>query len=236
MSLAVPAPERPRGGPKGDGSSPGGPTGGRERHGKRRTRPPVGGRVARDGRGEATLIGEGEAGGAARSGEISLPREVEEVLGRFRTCEFSTMARSGTPIAWPVAALWRPKEGRFVLTTSVGLAQKALNVRREPKVSLLFSDPTASGLGDAPAVLVQGDADAPDEVRTSAEGFEDYWEKLFERQPSGGMYGANALARYLFDWYYMRIYLFVRPRRFLWWPRGDFGRPPKRLEVARSAG
>ena len=192
---------------------------------------PVRGRDIRYEIGEAILTREDEAGRAVRPGGISLPQEVEEVLGRFRTCEFSTMARSGTPIAWPVSALWRPAEGRFVLTTSVGLAQKALNVRREPKVSLLFSDPTASGLERPAAVLVQGDAEAPDEVKTSPEGFEDYWRRLFERQPSGGMYGANALARYLFDWYYMRIYLFVRPRRVLWWPEGDFRRPPKRLEV-----
>jgi hypothetical protein len=54
-----------------------------------------------------------------------------------------------------------------VITTSVGLKQKALNVRRDPRVSLLFSDPTASGLADPPAVLVQGEVTSPDEVRTS---------------------------------------------------------------------
>ena len=178
--------------------------------------------------------GIGATGAGAPGALPALPPEVEEVLGRFRTCEFSTLARSGTPIAWPVAALWRPGEGRFVITTSVGLARKALNVRRDPRVSLLFSDPTASGLEEPPAVLVQGDAVSPDEVRTSPAGFEDYWERLFERQPAGAMYGANPLARYLFDWYYMRLYLFVRPRRFLWWPDGDFGRPPQRLEADRA--
>lgn len=175
-------------------------------------------------------------GGGTQGTMPALPREVEEVLGRFRTCEFSTLARSGAPIAWPVAALWRPEEGRFVLTTSVGLAQKALNVRRDPRVSLLFSDPTASGLDDPPAVLVQGDAQAPDEVKTGPKGFEDYWKRLFERQPAGSMYGANQLTRYLFDWYYMRLYVFVRPRRVLWWPKGDFGKPPERLEVAGRVG
>ena len=182
------------------------------------------------------MIGEGGAGEGVTPGRISLPQEVEEVLGRFRTCEFSTLAGNGAPIAWPVSALWRPEEGRFVLTTSVGLAQKALNVRREPRVSLLFSDSTASGLENPPSVLVQGDAESPDEVRTSPAGFEDYWKRLFERQPAGEMYGGNALTRYLFDWYYMRLYVFVRPRRVLWWPGGDFGRTPERLEVAGRVG
>ena len=166
----------------------------------------------------------------------ALPPGVEEVFRKFRTCEFSTLARDGTPITWPMTALWRPEEGRFVLTTSVGLAQKALNVRREPKASLLFSDPTASGLENPPAVLVQGDAEAPDEVRTSPAGFEDYWSRLFERQPAGAMYGAHPLTRYLFDWYYVRLPLFVRPRRVLWWRGGDFGRRPERWEVAGRVG
>ena len=183
------------------------------------------------------MTGKEDARGTEARGVVPcLPREVEEVLGRFRTCEFSTLARNGTPIAWPVAALWRPTEGRFVLTTSVGLARKALNARRDPRVSLLFSDPTASGLEAPPAVLVQGDAQAPDEVRTSTAGFEDYWGRLFERQPAGDMYGSNPLARYLFDWYYMRLYVFVRPRRFLWWPEGDFGRTPEKLEVTGRVG
>ena len=158
------------------------------------------------------------------------------MLHEFRTCEFSTLARDGTPIAWPVVALWRPEEGRFVITTSVGLKQKALNVRRDPRVSLLFSDPTASGLADPPAVLVQGETTSPDEVRTSPAGFEEYWRRLFERQPKGSMYSANPLARYLFDCYYMRLYIFVRPRRILWWPQGDFGRAPEELEVVDSVG
>ncbi len=34
-----------------------------------------------------------------------LPPEVEEVFREFRTCEFSTVARDGTPIAWPLVTL-----------------------------------------------------------------------------------------------------------------------------------
>jgi hypothetical protein len=37
----------------------------------------------------------------------------------------------------------------------------------EPRVALLFSDPTASGLRSAPQVLVQGTATCPDQVVTA---------------------------------------------------------------------
>ncbi len=163
---------------------------------------------------------------------IGLPPEVGAVFDEFRTCEFSTLARDGAPITWPTATLWQPEEDRFVITTSIGLVQKALNARRNPKVSLLFSDPTASGLENPPAVLVQGDAEVTDGIKTSPAGFEEYWRSLFERQPAGTVYGANPLTRYLMDWYYMRLYIFVRPRRIVWRPGDDSGREPDEVEVA----
>ena len=97
----------------------------------------------------------------------------------FRTCEFSTQARDGTPITGPLVTLWRPEERRFVLMASIGLPRKAINIRRDGRASLSFSDPTASGLQNPPAVLVQGDVTVLEEVRTSFAGFEDYCELSF---------------------------------------------------------
>ena len=166
-----------------------------------------------------------------RSRAIDLPPELEAVFREFRTCEMSTLARDGSPITWPTLPFWRPDEGRFLITTSIGLPHKAFNIRRNPRVSLLFSNPTASGLTEPPAVLVQGDADAPEEVTASVEGFEDEVRRVFRRQPASGFYSSNPITRYLFDWYYMRLTIYVSPRRILWWPGGDFERSP--LEVDR---
>ena len=161
----------------------------------------------------------------------NLPLEVEAVFREFRTCEMSTLARDGSPITWPTLPFWRPDEGRFLITTSIGLPHKAFNIRRNPRVSLLFSNPTASGLTNPPAVLVQGDGEAPDEVVTSVEGFEDEVRRVFRRQPASGFYSSNPITRYFFDWYYMRLTIYVSPRRILWWPGGNFERSP--LEVDR---
>src|SRR5262249_42658576 len=141
-------------------------------------------------------------------------------------------ARDGTPITWPTIPFWEPARGRFRITTSIGLPQKALNARRDRRVSLLFSDPTASGLTAPQAVLVQGDAEAPGEVGASIEGFEGELRQVFERQPAAGFYSSNPVTRALFDWYYMRLMILVTPRRILWWPGGDCSRPPEALEVA----
>jgi hypothetical protein len=178
------------------------------------------------------MAGAGEVRVGSRAGErVSLPPEVEGVFRELRTCEFSTLARDGTPITWPLITLWRPEERRFVLTTSIGMPQKAFNIRRDPRVSLLFSDPTASGLENPPAVLVQGEAEAPDAIQTSPDYLPEYWRRIFEIQPAGKVYGSNPPMRRLMDFYYMRLYIFVRPRRVLVWPDGDFGRQPQEVEV-----
>jgi hypothetical protein len=127
---------------------------------------------------------------------------------------------------------WRHEEGRFLINDSIGLPHKAFNVRRNPQVSLLISDPTASGLTDPPAALVRGDAESPDEVTASVEGFEDELRRAFCRQPASGFYSGNPIARCLCDWYYMRLVIHVTPRRILWWPEDDFWQAP--LEVNRK--
>lgn len=159
-----------------------------------------------------------------------LPAEVRAVFRAFRTCEFSTLARDGTPITWPTLPFYDEENGRFLVTTSISLPQKVYNVRRDGRVALLFSDSTASGLDAPPAVLVQGDAEAPDEISTSVRGFEDALRLVYRRQPASAMYSANPLTRALFDWYSMRLLIYVAPRRILWWPRGDFARAPVRVE------
>jgi hypothetical protein len=162
----------------------------------------------------------------------NLPPEVIAVFGAFRTCEFSTLARDGTPVTWPTLPFYDEASGRFLITTSIGLPVKVFNVRRDPRVSLFFSDPTASGLHAPPAVLVRGDAEAPDEVSTGLSGFEDAVRAVYERQPASAFYSSNRLTRALFDWYYMRLLTWITPRRVLWWSEGDFTRPAHELEVA----
>ena len=164
---------------------------------------------------------------------IFLPPEVAAVFREFRVCELTTLAQDGTPTTWPLAARYQP-DGRFLMTTSIGFPQKAFNIRRNPRVSMLFSDSTGSGLNTPPAVLVQGDAVAEDKIITSVEGLEEYWrETIFRRQPASEIIGGNAITPKLMDWYYMRLLIFVTPRLIQWWPNGDFTQPAHQLEVNR---
>jgi general stress protein 26 len=163
---------------------------------------------------------------------LTLPPEVAAVLREFRVCEFTTFAKDGTPTTWPTSARYEPEAMRFLITTSIGLPQKAFNIRRNPCVALLFSDTTGSGLTSPPAVLVQGEAIVPDKVVSSPKGLEDYWrDTIFRRQPATEALSRNPVMRRLMDWYYMRLLIWVTPRRILWWPERDFTRPAQEVEV-----
>ncbi|MFF3417351.1 pyridoxamine 5'-phosphate oxidase family protein [Streptomyces sp. NPDC002698] len=132
-----------------------------------------------------------------------------DVLDAYRTCEFATLGRDGTPLAWPTAVRRRP-DGTLLLSTSLAFAQKALNIRRDGRVALLFSEPTGSGLKEPRQIFVGGRAECPDEIMTGPQGAEDYWRTLFERQPHSRAYVLPPLRRVM-DWYYLRLLITVTP-------------------------
>ncbi|MFJ7076884.1 pyridoxamine 5'-phosphate oxidase family protein [Streptomyces sp. NPDC098781] len=136
-----------------------------------------------------------------------------DVLDAYRTCEFVTLGKDGTPLVWPTA-VWRRPDGTLLLSTSVAFAQKALNIRRDGRVALLFSDPTGSGLEQAPEIFVGGRAECPDEISTGPQGAEDYWRMLFERQPHSKAYVSFPLRRTM-AWYYLRLLITVTPERVI---------------------
>jgi hypothetical protein len=124
------------------------------------------------------------------------------------------------------------------MTTSIGLSQKAFNIRRNPKVALLFSEPKASGVAQPGAVLVQGNATAEDRIVTdisSTPELEAYFiENIFARQPAGRMW-STWLGRLVLPSYYMRILVYVTPTRIRWWPTRDFATVPQDIQLEEMA-
>lgn len=166
-------------------------------------------------------------------------RDLRALVDDYRTCELATLTRRGLPMAWPTAPLVEAGTGRITITTSVALPQKAYNVRRDPRVAVLFSDPTGSGRSDLPQVLVRGTAVCPDEIHTSPLGLEEYWSRLYERQASSTDVSANALSRWLMDWYHFRLVITVTPTSVEVLPPlaapGVPGRPAGRPEPGADA-
>ena len=174
--------------------------------------------------------------GAAKQSEAAVRTEnvydAMAIIQSYRTCEFTTVFRDGAPQTWPVSPLLLA-DGRLLLCTSIGFPQKAFNIRRNPKVSLLSSEPTGSGLSTPGAVLICGDAVAEDRViadTTSLPELGDLVRTVIERQPSS-RFMSSFVGRRLLPSYYWRLAIYVTPVQAFFWPTRDFTAPPEPVDL-----
>ena len=164
---------------------------------------------------------------------LRLPQEVESVLREFFTCEFTTVNRQGQPLTWPTVPYFHQPAGQIIVAASIAFPVKALNARRHPQVSLLYSDPTGAHLAHSPAVLVQGDTRVFEMDQEPPPAWtREILKMSVRRQPDSKKYLRNRVARRLFLFYYQRLAIIVEPRRILVWPQRDFGQAPQEIEVA----
>jgi hypothetical protein len=160
----------------------------------------------------------------------ALPYAVQEAFQRFVTCELTTIDSRGRPITWPVTPFYSPGDAHISLTTGLGWPKKAREARRNPRVSLLFSDPTGSDMARPSMVLVQGTAEVDDgDLDANRERYARDTAAKFgrEEKPAPG-------AR--FDWYFTRIYIHVLPERVYVWREGDCEAEPDLIELAEPGG
>src|SRR5690349_16738764 len=130
----------------------------------------------------------------------SLPQHVRDVFERFVTTEYTTIDKHGQPITWPVTPYHHPEEGCVDVTTGLGYPKKAWDARANPKVSLLFSDSTGSGLENPAMVLVQGTAEVDD--RDLAHNRERYFKESGDKLPETKSQHPPKFMRGMFSWYY----------------------------------
>jgi hypothetical protein len=166
----------------------------------------------------------------------SLPTAARDAFGRFVTTELTTVGARQQPITWPVTPYYEDGAATIDVTTGLGYPKKADDAKRHPSVALLFSDPTGSELANPAQVLVQGVADVDD--RDLAANRERYWRESREKLPATADMHPPKPMRALFNWYYTRIYIKVRPERVFVWPGGDVTAEPEllgaHLEEVRS--
>jgi hypothetical protein len=162
----------------------------------------------------------------------SLPAEIQSVFDRFVTTEYTTIDGRGQPITWPVTPYYQPGEACIDVSTALGTPKKADDAAANPRVALLFSEPTGSGLSGPPMVLVQGIADVDDrDLRANRDR---YLRESLEKLPGTALRQPLEVIKRLgvLDWYYERIYVHVRPRRvYVWWG-GRSSSPPEVFEAS----
>ena len=166
----------------------------------------------------------------------SLPQEVRETFETFLTTEFVTVDSRQQPIVWPVTPYYRQGGQTIDVTTGIGYPKKAEDARRNPRVALLFSDPTGSGVESGIQVLVQGSAQVDD--ADLAANRDRYRREALEKLPAAKDQLPPKFLEGLFSWYFERLYVKVRPERVFVWRDGDLAREPEihdaHMEEVRS--
>ncbi len=151
-------------------------------------------------------------------------------IDAYRVAEFVTLARAGSPVGWPLNP---DLEGdRLVFSTGYVYPAKARNAQRDPRVAVLYSDPTASRRTDAdPLVLVQGRCEVLDaDLQANTERY--VAQHIRTASPLAPLLKVPML-RQLLVGYLTRIWMEVVPERVLSWPRT--GSPP-RVARCESSG
>src|SRR4029453_3694381 len=164
----------------------------------------------------------------------SLPEDVQRVFETFITTEFTTVDQRGQPISWPVTPYYRRGGPCIDVSTGLGYPKKAKDARLNPKVAMLFSDPTGCGMEDAPQVLVQGTAEVDDADLDANR--ERYLRESAAKLPETVKMAPPKALRRFFDWYYTRIYVHVRPERVYVWPGGDATNEPQLFHAHMEGG
>jgi hypothetical protein len=161
---------------------------------------------------------------------------VRDVFSSFVTTELTTVDEHGQPITWPVTPYYSDGASCIDVTTPLGYPKKANDARANPLVSLLFSDPTGSGVESPPMVLVQGSADVDD--RDLEANRERYARESAAKRPNLGLLQPPEFVRRFMGGYFSRIYIHIRPERVYVWPGGDIDAEPElydaHMEEVRS--
>lgn len=156
----------------------------------------------------------------------NLPSWVTAAFDGYRTAEVTTLTPRGSPSTFPLSGRWDPRTGTFLFTTSVGFARKARNVRRNPRMAILWSYPVGSDLRPGPVVLVQGDGKVHDDLAANAAAFAGMADAWADLQPSFRMIWSSARWRWWCRYYLTRIFIECTPRRIRAWRDGDTSKPP----------
>jgi hypothetical protein len=149
-------------------------------------------------------------------------------IDAYRVAEFVTLAGDGSPVGWPLTP--DLERSRLVFSTGYVYPGKARNAQRDPRVAVLYSDPTASGRTDAdPLVLIQGRCEVFDQdLQANTERY--VAQHIRTASPLAPMLRVPKL-RQLLVGYLTRIWMEVVPEREISWPRTDI--PPTSLVASR---
>jgi nitroimidazol reductase NimA-like FMN-containing flavoprotein (pyridoxamine 5'-phosphate oxidase superfamily) len=153
--------------------------------------------------------------------------QIVETLENALICEFTVVSPSGRPITHPLLPLYNYEESRLYVTSSVLFSKKLDHIKKNPKVSALFSNREGIRVSPYRTVLVKGIA------KVGEEDIHHGWEKLLPLWRKKEPYIDNFVKmRYALPLFWDRSIIEIHPSKLYLWPNGDTGNPPKVFEVS----
>jgi len=160
-----------------------------------------------------------------RSIADSDPRIIE-TLENALICEFTAVSHTGRPITHPLLPLYDPEKSRLYVTSSVLFSKKLDHIKKNPKVSALFSNREGIRVSPYRTVLIKGKA------KVSEEDVHRGWEKLLPLWRKKEPYIDNFVKmRYALPLFWERSIIEIDPLKLYFWPNGDTNNPPEVFEV-----
>ncbi|MEM2787323.1 MAG: hypothetical protein QXJ58_03510 [Archaeoglobaceae archaeon] len=166
---------------------------------------------------------------------VEIPEWIEDIFDRYLTAEF-TYLDGDTPRTIAVLPYYDSKRKSIVITTSPAFYKKVSCVKRNPMVSILFSNSKYSGIEGNAVVLVYGLAKVDEDIEKNMSYImnlminqKDSWKKTVVAKMVEEL--MSPMAKKLMDWYVYRIVIEVKPQKILVWQNGNLDKPPEVLEV-----
>ena len=150
-----------------------------------------------------------------------LPSSLREVLEKALVCEFTTISPSGRPITHPLLPLYDSDGGRLFVTSSVLFSKKLDHIKRNPKVSALFSNRAGIAVSPYRIMLLKGDA------KVGEEDVHHGWERLLPIWRKKEPYIDSLVKmRYALPLFWERSVVEIVPSKVYAWPQGDTDSQP----------
>jgi hypothetical protein len=160
---------------------------------------------------------------------------VIDVFEKFSKGELTTISKAG-PVTFPASPYYNKDSGTIAFVVQIANYKKALNAKRNPHVSVLYSHATGSKLGYSPVVLMKGLAKVHDE------DLDHYWERysLVHAQKSHQAYDEHVAVEQkdkrntVPDYSMKRFVIEITPEEVVGWKEGDLDKEPE-VRVSRSS-
>lgn len=138
----------------------------------------------------------------------SITADIESTIVKTIAAEYSYFTPRGEPLCWPVTPYWNPEEGTIGVSTGLAYPTKADHAKVNPKVALLFSDPTGSGIEGFELVLIQGVARVLDQ---DLQANTDRYVRALREKFLSARLAINPITVKLLDFYLPRIWVDITP-------------------------